>query len=213
MSEPIKGEVKPWTKKDTLNVLGGGALGILGLFGIGKVASKVGEAVEQSQQENAMNRHNEILAHQAKVLETDDTLGIENAVAQFQVECKGQKLSTFVITQKDEHGWPKVFTNYKGQPVELLTWKTSEGDNSTRDWYIPGTDVPEGEKGIKGAIGMQTVLRYRVKPELDDRDREIFYFPPDDENSRKVSFKENEEIAYRFKASDLPRKVQESLVA
>lgn len=202
---------EPFSRRDFLKATAAVGGGILGLFGIGKVASKVGRAIENAQEQNELDKQKEILEHKAKILETDNTLGVENPVAQFQIECKGQKLSTFVITEKNEYGIPRVFTNYNDKTVELLTWRTAEGDNSVRSWYIPGEDVPEGEKGIKGAIGMQDVLVYHSKADLGNGDRTIFYFPPDDKNSRMVNFDANNEIAYRFKASDLSSKVTSNL--
>lgn len=205
MGEPTKVEVKPWTKRDTLKVLGGG---ILGLFGLGKVASRVGDAIEKGQQESAMDKRNEILSHQAKILETDDTLGVENALAQFQIQCKGVDLSTFVLTAEEgeyPNKWPRVFTEVNGKTIELLM---TRGDGYV-DWYIPGTDSTDGEKGIKGAVGAEFILRHQDKY-VGNNDNVICYWPPYDGKAELIGFKEDQG-ACKFLSSELPQKVKELL--
>lgn len=191
MSEPL-------SRRDFIKasgaVIGGGLLGFFGLRNI------IG-FFDRLNHQNEISARNEILAHEAKILETDDTLGVENAVASFQIECKNTPLSTFALTEKGENGFPKIFTDLGGKTVELNV--TRNGNEPS--WFILEGDQSEGPTG-------QEVLAYKLKPDENGR-QTVHYFPPYGGKAEQIKFDREKENGFTVQASELPQKVQELLFA
>lgn len=174
--------------------IGGGLIGFLGLRSLFRW-------IGNSQRQSEINKQNEILAHQAKVLETDNKLGVEKAIVSFQVECKNVPLSIFVLTEKGENGFPKIFTELGGKTVELGV--TRNGNEPS--WFIPEGDQSEGPSG-------QEVLAYKMKPDESGK-HIVHYFPPYGGKAEQIKFDREKEMGFTAKASELPQKVQELLFA
>lgn len=135
------------------------------------------------------------LSHKAKILETDNNLGVENAVAQFQIVVEGKALSTFALTEKDEYGRPRIFTN-NGDIVARLDIYKNSGESS---WYIPGNEA-NGPDGVE-------ILAYKDVADADGS-RTVHYFPPYGGMAEQVRFDREKDAGYVFSSSELPQKVQ-----